>query len=563
MPAMAPEILHLHTYFFFPFSTDKQAVLKVHREIWVRHPHWIDGLDDWVAAHGSRPGAPVVEHLGRWQRAAYTRFDMDSQAYQDMVFFHPFVRRVFFDTGDTAAGAGEKEALLRCYKLPIPEGTKLWFEAQDQKGRAAVVEVTDLRLFMFANGIGILTLGVEALHLSAADALWINESMRKVYPSSGRQVRESRICSRMALVTERDGQREVIAEERFETGEMSGFHPPLSKLITSLLYFANYARKEFEPVLDERMIVYTYAALDPASLPPGYIESEDYQVLLSRFLYVDRDGPGYRYEPEFTRRQMQQHLYRRWAHQGTYYGFTSYSNITVALGTFDCDEHVLREGFLIHRMFDTRYYLMALVALFYRATLLDFEERTALVSKRLYLDQEDGKLTLENMRIANNLRAEFLHFSNYWFFDELANKDEEIEHFVMQCQQYRIGTTKDEIEEEIEKLNASLHTFAQMRNTDAVNRLAMLSLMIGAGAVVTGFFGMNFGTWFGKVFFEPDPQFDVLHNLSIAGVALFAFGALAFGIYVVFSNWSDYKEILMPRPPDLLGPPPPPDKKQK
>ena len=61
---------------------------------------------------------------------------------------------------------------------------------------------------------------------------------------------------------------------------------------------------------------------------------------------------------------------------------------------------------------------------------------------------------------------------------------------------------KAEIEEEIEKLNASLHNYYQFRNTEAVNRLAMLSLMLGAGAVVTGFFGMNFGRDFAQVFFR-------------------------------------------------------------
>ena len=92
--------------------------------------------------------------------------------------------------------------------------------AEDSKGRAARVEVTDLRLFLFANGIGILSIGVEAFGLGAADALWINESMRKVYPSSGRQVREGRVPSRMAFVVERNGATEMLAGSPCATSRM-------------------------------------------------------------------------------------------------------------------------------------------------------------------------------------------------------------------------------------------------------------------------------------------------------------------------------------------------------
>jgi hypothetical protein len=539
-------ILHLHTYFLFPFSIDKKAVSDRHPAIWSGVRHWIDGLDEWIGAHHSPGSSNMVSMLGPWRRSAYTRFDTDSPAYQDMVFFHPFVRRVFFDTADVDEPAGESESLLRCYRIPIGQERKLWFHAEDLKGRSATVEVSDLRLFLFANGIGVLSIGIEAFNLTSQQALWINESMRKVYPSSGRQVREGRVPSRMTLSMDRDGSRGTISEESFGQGEMAGYLPPLSKIISSLIYFADYTKAEFEPVLDERMIVYSYMALDPASLPPDYINSEAYRVLLSRFLYVDPDGPGYRYEPEFVKEQMGRQLYRRWAHQGTWYGFTSYSNITAAIGTFECDEHTLREGFLVHRMFDTRYYLMALVALFYRATLLSFEERTALVSKRLFLDEEDGKLTLENIVSATNLRSEFLHFSNYWYFDELANKDEEIEHFALQCQQYRIEPIKKEIEEELDKLNASLQEYSAFRATEAVNRLAVLSLIMGGGAVLTGFFGMNFGRQFGQIFFEPNEGSLYVHYVAIALVALLSFGAIAFGLYILISNWSDYREILLP-----------------
>ena len=551
MTAMGlPGIQHLHTYFLFPFSVDRAVVGRNHKEIWSHHSHWIDGLDHWIGVHdGSEVGSALVQHLGPWKRAAYKRFEMNGPAYQDMVFFHPFVRRVFFDTGEEAVDAETNESLLRTYTIPIPAGQRLCFEADEATGRRTATDITDLRLFLFANGIGILSIGVEARDIAARDALWINESLRKVYPSSSRQIREGRIPSRFALSIDHDGVSQTIVEERFECCSMTGFLPPLSKIITSLIYFANYARGEFEPVLDERMLVYTYFALDPATLPEGFVASEEYQVLLSRFLYIDRAGPSYRYDPKFTRRLMRSQMYRRWAHQGTWYGFTSYSNITGVIGTFDCDEHKLGEGFLVHRMFDTRYYLMAIVALFYRATLLSFAERAALVSKGLYLDQDDGRLTPENIATANALRAEFLHFSNYWHFDELANKDEEVEHFAMQCRQYRITSMKNSIESELEKLDGSLQTYNQMRNTEAVNRVAMLSMILGAGAVLTGFFGMNFGREFASIFFDPKEGSALAHYIAVSVVGLLAFSALAFGVWVVAANWIDYRDILRPRLP--------------
>jgi hypothetical protein len=242
---------------------------------------------------------------------------------------------------------------------------------------------------------------------------------------------------------------------------------------------------------------------------------------------------------------MARQMYTRWGHQGTYYGFTSYSNVTAAIGTFDCDEHQLQEGFLIHRMFNTRYYLMALVALFYRATLLDFSERTALATRRLTA-AGDGRMSPENVRIAEDLRASFLEFSNYWQFDELANKEEEAEHFRMQCREYGIEQMQREIEDEVESLEASVQRHYQFRNTEAINRVAMLSLMLGAGAMFTGFFGMNFGGGFGSTFFNPPEPPPAAFYIALAAVILFSLGAVGFGIYVVVSNWADYRSILDP-----------------
>jgi hypothetical protein len=537
------ELAQLNTYFLFPFSIDKITVVENHQDVWAKYTHWIDGLDEWIAEHRSEKNSGVVVHLGKWRRDPYARFDLESAAYQDMMFFHPYVRRVFFDIGDSQVIGEQKEALLRCYNIPIDGGRRLWFQAEDTKGRLATVEITDLRLFLFANGVGILSIGVEAQNVRASDALWINEAFRKVYPTSGRQVREGRIPSRMQLILEQNGNQSVLAQEEFKKGGMIGYLPPLARTITSMIYFSDYSKQEFEPALDERMYVYSYACVNPDSVPEGFMHSEAYQVFLSRFLYVDLDGPTFRYDADFTRSLLSQQLYRRWAHLGTYYGFSSYSGITSTVGAFEYDGHTLHEGFLIHRMFRTRYYLMQIISLFYRATLLDFAERTALVSKRIFRDWEDGKLTKGNVRLASDLRAEFLHFSNYWYFDELANKDEEFEHFALQCRAMRIEPVKKEVEEEIEKLNTLLQSYAASRNTEAVNRLAMLSLFVGAGAVLTGFFGMNFGRTFGRLFFEPDASTLVYHYAAVAVITFFVLAVIASGLYLVISNWSDYRDV--------------------
>ncbi len=143
-----------------------------------------------------------------------------------------------------------------------------------------------------------------------------------------------------------------------------------------------------------------------------------------------------------------------------------------------------------------------------------------------------------------------MNFSNYWHFDELANKDEESQHFNMQSEALHIIPMLRHTEREIERMHTVLTQYYQARSTQAVNRLAMLSMILGAGAVLTGFFGMNFGGEFAKAFFEPDAPKSWMHWVAIGGVTAFALGTLIFGIVLVVANWADYKDVLIPRSGD-------------
>ncbi len=530
---MNPEVLHLHTYFFFPISIDQAAVMDEHPEIWRGSQPWFEKLDFWVTHHVVPGFESAASQLGGWQRHSENSLDFISPTYQDMMFFHPFVRRAFFDTGDSNA---EHEALIHRYVIHPPAGTHLYYEAKDGGGVSARVEVTDLRLLMFANGVGILTIGVEANNISYAHALWINEMMRKIYPSSSHQIQTGRIPNWLALVLESGADRRTVAEERWQSGRGLGYRPQLSNIVLSLLHFANYAHQEYEATLDERMIVNSFVSLDRTTLPPGFESSEEYEMAFSRLLYVDREGEGFRYDAQFAHQEMRRHVYRRWQHQGTLYGMTAYSSVTSTLagpGTGDAAD-------VVHRMFRSKHLLMAVIALFYRASLLGFAEESALVSRQLFPVFSGGTVRHRHIQFATRLMADFHYFNTYWFHLEPTTKDEELEHFGLLSEAYQLASMKETIEDQITSLAGFIDRLFALRNNDAVNRLAMMSVLLGIGALVTGYYGMNI------------PHLEaVLHNdrisfWSLVLTSIMAVASLWFVFYIVASNWLDYRASILP-----------------
>jgi hypothetical protein len=222
-------------------------------------------LGDSACASRAPAGRIVSELL---HLSPEIHFDLLSLAYPGIVFFHRFVRRAFFDTANTSR---DHEALMHRYVIQYEPRGRLLYAAEHIRGTCASVEVTDLRLLLFANGISILMLAIEARETLNAQALWINEMLRKIYPSSDRQIETARVPSRLALVEERNGQRHTIAEERWEKCRITGFS----------------SATEF---------------------PLGYENGEDYDVAFGRFLYVDRYGSGFRYEPDFIRQKMKKQI---------------------------------------------------------------------------------------------------------------------------------------------------------------------------------------------------------------------------------------------------------------
>jgi hypothetical protein len=179
--------------------------------------------------------------------------------------------------------------------------------------------------------------------------------------------------------------------------------------------------------------------------------------------------------------------------------------------------------------------------LFYRASLLAFARESALVSRHLFPVFSGGAVRHRHIQLANQLMADFHYFNNYWFHLEPTTKDEELEHFVLLRDAYQLGTAKAKLEDQIDKLSGYIDRLYALRNNDAVNRLAMISMLLGIGALVTGYFGMNLPH------LETLLQHDVVGMWSLLLTSLLAAASLSFIVYIVASNWRDYRASIMPR----------------
>lgn len=79
-----------------------------------------------------------------------------------------------------------------------------------------------------------------------------------------------------------------------------------------------------------------------------------------------------------------------------------------------------------------------------------------------------------------------------------------------------------------------------LRNSDAVNRLAMMSVILGIGALVTGYYGMNIPHLATLL------QNDATSVWSLVLTSLMAVASLWFIFYIVASNWLDYRASILP-----------------
>jgi Mg2+ and Co2+ transporter CorA len=115
-----------------------------------------------------------------------------------------------------------------------------------------------------------------------------------------------------------------------------------------------------------------------------------------------------------------------------------------------------------------------------------------------------------------------------------------MEHFQLLCEAYRIHQMKQAIGDQIGKLAGYIDRLYALRSNDAVNRLALLSMILGVGALVTGFYGMNIPHLATAL---TNGRYSLA---SFVATLIMTLLSLAFIVYIVAANWVDYRSSVLP-----------------
>lgn len=367
---------------------------------------------------------------------------------QEFVYFHKYLRKILF--ARKSAGGSDEKSFMEYYRLrkngkelPYGKSMQVLINCCD-KG----FYIADLGMYIFKDSkIGILSVCVENEGCSLKDAMEFNQLFRIIYISDTQQISDlkvgvTRIYGTITIEGIMDNFTNTFTNEQhlfIDSDE------PLPESITSIVdrLIPFKYKEQYSPILDDRMVLHTLFCLGESL--KNEFKDETYKHLFSRILFVDSCDAGYAYNETFMREMLKEHLYERWTHYGTMHGFCRYADATVMFGRFD----------VLENNFEKVYYMMSILALYYRCALIDFAEQSSIATRQLVKEDElnDNKLNGNNKKRIRDLRKRFIEFSNVWYFKEVTNQDQGIEMFEMHRKAYELDVLFDRVKEDIDRID--------------------------------------------------------------------------------------------------------------
>lgn len=438
---------------------------------------------------------------GNWESPIYQY----EKYYDEYVYFHPFTRDILFDQSNIDY---EKSMVYLYFKKSKELKLKVTYKEKGNKGFHEIEKfypINSIQLHLFDLNVGILTIQIQtAKTLKFREILQFNELVRRIAPSWQGQKDIGHLPQKVEFI-DLNGHTIVESVEDFNEQEM--IQRPrdgvvyVSKLIQHLMSPLKNDKKadlsktdqtelRYQTALDERMVVYSYVCFDDKVQASEIILSDDDFLA---FVLVDREPGGSFSNKSMTKKYLKQYKYNRWEDLGTRYGFSRYSG--VVLGK---DDPWIEDGKEIHffrdkifKDFKTIYYQIALILYFHRAALLKFSHESSLCSEILSRSQN-------NIKQVNDLRKDFLVFTNKFWFTEITNQDQGIEMFDQWEGILRNKELFDEVAYELKEINEFIEREQDKNSADEMHQLekrvgtlTIITIIFLPIMLLTSILGMN------------------------------------------------------------------------
>ena len=311
------------SFFVFPFSFQHGATFETNSR--------------WEPLDFPLPKRPDEIKAWKYQRN-----------YAEFIYFHDYVREFIFPWNTHADESSGKSVRSYTYRLkPDTQVTLVYKEkpvsADDLETSVNKITawVQGICLHIYPQNIGIVSIQIgdsplnqqqsvndsgradSATALNGADVLLFNDMFRRVYPSyfenkkNGffEQVNNKEFPWAVSVHTPDEILYEYKASEitqsTFLRANREGkLTPKLSTYVDVLLdsFFRPGGNRAYSPILDDRMLVYTYIAFPESA--QKVITPKTLDIFFSRFLYVEEPQEDYRYAEEFIQCILSRNTYK-------------------------------------------------------------------------------------------------------------------------------------------------------------------------------------------------------------------------------------------------------------
>ena len=480
-------LLKFSTVFFYPFSYKKDTKRNI-----VKKP------DDRKQACSLCP-AP------KWEKSQFD-YASSQDRYQEYIYFHSCVRDILFPGSSNSDSMTE----LTCYHYKVENRTITTANLEVVYGKNEEITlcypITHLAIHTLMDEVAVLLfqvvqeidkgiqdvqhLWIQCLHiekfkdlgLTTSQTLCFNEIVRKIYPSFPQQADEGKMPKRISfkLPAGPPITHDFTKKKDFPPALESrskGYEPEKSEIINHFIVIF-LGHRAFRTILDDRMVLHTFASI-AGNGSKDKLSLERHRILFSHYMYVDQYGAGWEYDEAFIKNLMKDCVYHRWRHNGQLFGFTRYSGAYVGSGWFFTN--------VVFQHFDSMYFQMALLAVFYRAFLLNLSSEIADTTRDLAKANDEQ----EHRKNFLDLKEKFMKFTNIYWFPEITNQDQGIELFDLYKKSFDFKALYDEVKEEIDRADDYLEAKDQIKFNDLSKKFGIGGFVMATLAILSGLMGMN------------------------------------------------------------------------